>query len=160
MRTRRNRSKAVSHFIAGSTGERMLFKQSAHLADFTHDFVGGVSASDVHIIVPDFGETARASGDQSIGRLGSIMPFVLLAQKIFDVERLPFAGIERANAFVDLGSQAAQFLDVRQQLLTDLLLIRVRQIRHFRYHFFERSHHGGIVAHHISRAEPVAVSLD
>ena len=69
------------------------------------------------------------------------MPFVLLPQKIFDVERLAIAGVERTNAFVDLGSQLAQFLDVRQQLLTDLLLIRVRQIRDFRYRFFQRPHH-------------------
>jgi hypothetical protein len=41
-----------------------------------------------------------------------------------------------------------------------LLLVRVRQIRHFRYRFFERFHHGGIIAHRISSAEPVAVSLD
>jgi hypothetical protein len=56
------------------------------------------------------------------------MPFVLSAEEIFDVERLAFAGIERANALIDLGSQLAKFLDVRQQLLADLLLIRVWQI--------------------------------
>jgi hypothetical protein len=56
MRTCRNRSKAVAHFIAGSTGERMLFKQSAHFVDFTYDFVSSVPTCDIHVVVPDFGE--------------------------------------------------------------------------------------------------------
>jgi len=56
MRTCRDRSKAVAHFIAGSTGERMLFKQSAYFADFTYDFVGRVPTCDAHVVVPDFGE--------------------------------------------------------------------------------------------------------
>jgi hypothetical protein len=56
------------------------------------------------------------------------MPLFLLPQKIFDVEWPPPARIQRANPLVDLGSQPAQFLDVRQQLLTNLLLIGFRQI--------------------------------
>ena len=69
------------------------------------------------------------------------MPFVLSAEELFDVEWLAFAGIQRANALIDLGSQLAKFLDVRQQLLANLFLIRVRQIRDFRDGFFECFHH-------------------
>lgn len=57
---------------------------------------------------------------------------VLLSEKIFDVERCARAGVERAYALVDFGTELTQLLDMRQQSLSDLLLIRVGQIRHFR----------------------------
>jgi hypothetical protein len=59
------------------------------------------------------------------------MPFVLLSQKIFDVEGPALASIEGSNTFIDLGSEVAESLDVRQQLLPDLFLIGVRQVRYF-----------------------------
>ena len=84
------------------------------------------------------------------------MPFVLFSQKIFDVERLALTGVQRTNALVDLGSQSAQLLDMRQQLLTNLLLIGFRQIRDFSDGLFERSYHGRIVAYSVLAGEFVA----
>ncbi len=69
--------------------------------------------------------------DQMTGRLRSAMPFVQLPEKIFDVERLALARVERSDALVDLRAELAELLDVRQQLPADLLLICFRQVRHF-----------------------------
>jgi hypothetical protein len=69
------------------------------------------------------------------------MPFVLLLEKGSDIQGLALTGIERTNALVDVSPQLAQFFYVRQQPLTNLFLIRVRQIRDFRDRFFERPDH-------------------
>src|SRR5712691_2016590 len=69
-------------------------------------------------------------------------PFVLSLEEILNVERLALARFEQADALVDLDSQLAQFLDVRQQPLADLLLIGIRQAGHFRDCLFERLDHG------------------
>jgi Ribbon-helix-helix protein, copG family len=69
------------------------------------------------------------------------MPLVLSLEEILDVERLALARIERADTLVDLGSQLAQLLDVRQQPLADLLLIGIRQGGDFRDCLFEHLDH-------------------
>jgi Ribbon-helix-helix protein, copG family len=79
-----------------------------------------------------------------IGWLWSTIPLVLSFEEILDVERLALARIERADTFVDLGSQLAQLLDVRQQPLADLLLIGIRQSGDFRDCLFEHLDHGSL----------------
>jgi hypothetical protein len=69
------------------------------------------------------------------------MPFVLLPDKVFDVEWLALASVERADALINLGPEPAQLLDVRQQLLTDLFLIGVRQTRYFGDSLLKRFDH-------------------
>jgi hypothetical protein len=59
------------------------------------------------------------------------MPFVQLPEKLFDVERLALARVERSDALVDLRAELAELLDVRQKPPPDLLLICIRQVRHF-----------------------------
>ncbi len=59
------------------------------------------------------------------------MRFVYLPKEIFYIQRLAFAGIERANAFIYLETELSQIFDVRQQALRDFLLIARRQVRQF-----------------------------
>jgi len=59
------------------------------------------------------------------------MPFVHFPEKIFHVERLALACVERSDTLVDLSAQAAKLLDMRQESPADLFLIRFRQVRHF-----------------------------
>lgn len=84
----------------------------------------------------------NASDDQMTGRLASGMARVRLLDELFDIERLAFAGIERAKALVDIGSKPSQFFDMRQQAQPDLLLIGLRQAGQFFQRAFERLDHG------------------
>jgi hypothetical protein len=65
------------------------------------------------------------------GRLSSAMPFVLMPKKFLDVERGALAGVERSNDLVDLGAELAEFLHVRKQPPTNLLLVGIRQVCNF-----------------------------
>ena len=47
----------------------------------------------------------RASNDQITARLGSVIPVVLPPEKIFEVERIAFAGVERTNPLIDLNAE-------------------------------------------------------
>ena len=83
-----------------------------------------------------------------IGRLRSAIPFVFSLEETIDVERLPFAGIERTNAPVDLGAELAKFLDVRQELPTDQFLVGVREDRYLRDCLFKCLDHAGNIPPH------------
>jgi hypothetical protein len=51
------------------------------------------------------------------------MTRVLLRKELLDVERRAFARVEWGDAFVELGAETPQLLDMRQQLPANLLLI-------------------------------------
>src|SRR5205085_12540184 len=89
---------------------------------------------------PDFGEIG-ASDDQTTGRLRSAMPFVHLPEKIFELERLALARVERPDALVDLRSELAEPLDMHQQSPATLFLICFRQARHLGVRLFETFDH-------------------
>jgi hypothetical protein len=73
------------------------------------------------------------------------MSFVRLPDEFFDVERPAFAGVERPDALVDLGSKLTELLDMRKQPAADLLLIGVGQARYFGDSSFKRfDHHSSI----------------
>ena len=59
------------------------------------------------------------------------MPFVHVPEKVFHVERLALARVQRSDTLVDFRSQPAELLDMRQELPTDLFLVCFRQVRHF-----------------------------
>ena len=78
--------------------------------------------------------------------LRSAMSFVFPSEKIFDIERLALACIERANALVYLGAQVTQLLDMREELAANLFLIRVRQIGDLRDRYFKCPYHSEIIS--------------
>src|SRR5437763_11030387 len=82
-----------------------------------------------------------AFGDQMTGRLPSAMPLVHQPQKLFEIERLALARIERTDALVDFQAQSTELLDMREKPLPDLFLICFRQVRHFGDSPFETLDH-------------------
>jgi len=77
------------------------------------------------------------------------MPFVLLSDESLDIQGLSLSGIKRSDASVDLRSKSAQFLDMRQQLLSDLFLIGFRQAGYFGNRQFKCFDH--VSSYHIAR---------
>jgi hypothetical protein len=74
------------------------------------------------------------------------MPRVLLRDKSLDIERRAFSRVERGDAFIELGAQTPQLLDMRQQLPADLLLIGFRELFDLCEGAFEDFCHPTIVA--------------
>ena len=66
------------------------------------------------------------------------------------------ARVERANALIDLIAELAELFEVRQQPPTDLLLIRVRQVRHFCNCQFKALDHGYHISGESGRAQQLA----
>src|SRR6516165_647729 len=88
----------------------------------------------------------------------------LLADEFFDAEFHSLPSIERANAFVEFLAEAPELLDMRQELPTDLFLIRVGKSCNFRYCLFERLDHPRSVPHRLNMemlpsAAPLAASV-
>ena len=75
------------------------------------------------------------------------MPLARPANDVLGIERLAAAGIEGANAGIEVGAQRAQLLDMREQLLPDLLLRGLGEIGHFGQ---------GLASHGQSRPRPRA----
>lgn len=55
------------------------------------------------------------------------MPRILFAKKIFHVQGMALACIERTEAPVYFSTKCVELLDVREQLPTNLFLIGIRQ---------------------------------
>ncbi|MBX9777148.1 MAG: hypothetical protein K2Y71_22450 [Xanthobacteraceae bacterium] len=56
------------------------------------------------------------------------MPPLLVADEFVDVQLPALAGIKRPNALVDLDTQPAQLLDMRQKLTADRFLVGYREV--------------------------------
>lgn len=78
---------------------------------------------------------------QMTGALCSAMPRILFAKKIFHVQGVALACIERTDAPVYFSTKCVELLDTREQLPANLLLIGIRQSGNFRNGLFERSDH-------------------
>jgi hypothetical protein len=73
------------------------------------------------------------------------MPRVQFIEEFLDIERGARTGVQRADALVDILAELTQFLDMRQQLPTNLLLVVLREHRNSRQRLFERLHHPAII---------------
>jgi hypothetical protein len=73
------------------------------------------------------------------------MPRVQFIEEFLDIERGARTGVQRADALVDILAELTQFLDMRQQLPTNLLLVVLREHRNSRQRLFERLHHPVII---------------
>jgi hypothetical protein len=107
-----------------------------------HDPIRRVTIGDFEAAVPDFERSERASDDQMIGRLRSVVPSVFLPEKIFYVERTAVARIKRAYTAIHLGAELTELPDVRQQKPTNLFLISVWQVHQLRNCQFKALDHG------------------
>ena len=70
------------------------------------------------------------------------MSLARLPNQIFDVEFLAEARFEFAKTDFDIGSQCSKCVDVLQQIASNLLLYRFRQVRGLRDRQFKYLHHG------------------
>src|SRR5690348_16796435 len=80
------------------------------------------------------------------------MPRVQLIEELFYIELHGFAGVQRADALVDILAELTQFLDMREQLPTNLLLVVLREDCDLCQRLFEHLHHAGIIANPNSAA--------
>ena len=88
-----------------------------------------------------------ASGDQTGGLLAPAITFVCLPKELLDVQRLSLAGLQRAEALVDVPAKLTQLVDMREQLPTDLFLIRGRKAGNFGDGLLQRLDHADNIAH-------------
>lgn len=72
--------------------------------------------------------SARASGDQTARLLLPLIPLVGEANELGKVEWGAGACIQCVDAFIQLRPKNAKFLDMRQKVPADLLLISRRQV--------------------------------
>jgi len=70
------------------------------------------------------------------------MPLASFDEQLFYIELFAFAAVQRLDAIIKLGTEFAKLLDVRQQLLPNLLLVGVRQGSQFSDGTFECLDHG------------------
>jgi hypothetical protein len=79
------------------------------------------------------------------------MSLLRFPDESLDVERSAFTGVKRRDALVNLGSEATEFLDVRQQIPADLFLIGIRQTSHFGDSLFQNFDHAASIPY---RSQP------